>query len=82
MILTKCDWFRYLNVAAESIDEISRAFCKLIVTLGDHSLVYLVKNINEPLVQNFLQIMMGYTGFPGYFGVDEDESEVRSLGTS
>lgn len=26
--------------------------------------------------KSFLQLMLGYTGLPGFFGVDEDESEM------
>jgi importin-13 len=26
--------------------------------------------------KSFLRLMLGYTGLPGYFGVDEDESEL------
>ncbi|KAK2462484.1 hypothetical protein APHAL10511_005454 [Amanita phalloides] len=28
------------------------------------------------LVQTFLRLMLAYTGFPGYYGVDEEESEL------
>lgn len=29
-----------------------------------------------PLVQNFLRMLLQYTSLPGYYGVDEDESEM------
>ena len=28
------------------------------------------------LVQTFFRLMLAYTGFPGYYGVDEEESEL------
>ena len=28
------------------------------------------------LIQNFLRLLLAYTGLPGYYGVDEEESEM------
>lgn len=71
---------------------ISHSLCKLIVALGDHSTPYLATNIvssmpvsmgpnSQPttkghLVQNFLRLVLSFTGLPGYYGVDEEESEM------
>ncbi|KAG8926042.1 hypothetical protein FRC01_009412 [Tulasnella sp. 417] len=57
-------------------DETSHAFCKLLLALGDHSTDYLVSKIDQPLVQTFLKVLLGFTGFPGWYGADEDESEM------
>ncbi|KAG8960035.1 hypothetical protein FRC05_007133 [Tulasnella sp. 425] len=57
-------------------DETSHAFCKLLLALGDHSTDYLVSKIDQPLVQTLLKVLLGFTGFPGWYGVDEDESEM------
>lgn len=64
------------SLASGSPDDTSHAFCKLLLGLGDHSTDYLVLKIDQPLVQTFLKVLLGFTGFPGWYGVDEDESEV------
>ncbi|KAF9237195.1 armadillo-type protein [Melanogaster broomeanus] len=72
----------------ESASETSHSLCKLIVTLGDHSNTYFASNITSQksvagsphtrshLVQSFLRLLLGYTCLPGYYGVDEEESEM------
>jgi hypothetical protein len=79
-------------LANDDISPISHSLCKLIVALGDHSTSYIAQNIssvmptsagpNAPpttkghLTQNFLRLLLAYTGLPGYYGVDEEESEM------
>ncbi|KAI0772392.1 ARM repeat-containing protein [Trametes elegans] len=79
------------------VDDISHSLCKLLVALGDHSTMYLAKNLASPahvkpvpcpfpvptpaptvahLAQNFLRLLLQYTALPGYYGVDEEESEM------
>lgn len=41
--------------------------------------MYIAEHMIDPNVQTLLRVILGYTGFPGWFGVDEDESEVRKL---
>jgi hypothetical protein len=60
-------------------DDTASALCRLLAGLGDHSTAYLAKNLNAPLVQAFLHIMLSFTALPGSYGVDEEESE-RTLG--
>lgn len=57
-------------------DETSHSFCKLLLALGDHSSEYLVSHMDDTRVQTYLRIVLGYSGFPGWYGVEEDESEV------
>ena len=80
------------TLANDDISPISHSLCKLIVALGDHSTSYIAQNIssvmptsagpNAPpttkghLTQNFLRLLLAYTGLPGYYGVDEEESEM------
>ncbi|KAG8959657.1 hypothetical protein FRC03_007658 [Tulasnella sp. 419] len=59
-----------------SADEMSHSFCKLLLALGEHSATYIATNILEPQVQTFLRVLLGYSGFPGWYGIDEDESEM------
>lgn len=76
-------------VAEGSPNAISTSFCKLICALGDHSNGYIATKLYraslqgqsdspalEPRVQEFLRLMLLYTGFPGYYGVDEEDSEL------
>ena len=80
------------TLTSGDVSSISRSLCKLIVALGDHSTAYLATNIassmpipigqnSQPttkghLVQDFLRLVLTYTGLPGYYGVDEEESEM------
>ena len=69
-------------------DGISHSLCKLLVSLGDHSTQYLAANLataasvanssktKADLVQNFLKLLLAYTSMPGYYGSDEEESEM------
>jgi hypothetical protein len=62
--------------------------CKLLVAIGDHSTQYLANNLAVPspvaqtpktkaeLVQTFIKLLLAYTALPGYYGVDEEESEM------
>ncbi|PPQ95113.1 hypothetical protein CVT25_011656 [Psilocybe cyanescens] len=76
----------------EEIQPVSHSLCKLVVALGDHSTSYIATNIasshpvptgsgSSPttkghLTQSFLRLLLAYTGLPGHYGVDEDESEM------
>ena len=77
------------TLATNEVSPISHSLCKLLVALGDHSASYIAVNIsssipvsmNSPttkghLTQNFLRLLLAYTGLPGYYGVDEEESEL------
>lgn len=33
-------------------------------------------HVRAHLIQGFLQLLLGYTGLPGYYGIDEEESEM------
>jgi len=58
-----------------SID-ISHSFCQLIVALGEHSTTYIASHLEDPHVQNYLRLLLNYTGYPGWYGEDEEESEM------
>ncbi|CUA76173.1 Myb-binding protein 1A [Homo sapiens] [Rhizoctonia solani] len=63
-------------VATEDSGPISHSVCKLITALGEHSTQYLAAHLNDSNVQEFMKVALGYTGFPGWYGVDEEESEM------
>jgi hypothetical protein len=70
------------------VDSISHSLCKLLVAVGDHSTSYLAANLasltpltnthktKAQLVQTFLKFLLAYSSLPGYYGADEDESEM------
>lgn len=58
------------------VDEVGHSLCKLLVALGEHSNAYFATSITKPDVQNFFRLMLSYTALPGWYGVDEEESEM------
>lgn len=64
------------NPVVGEIDEASRALCKLLVALGDHSVSFIATHLLDQRIQTFLRVFMGYSGFPGWYGVNEEESDV------
>ncbi|KAF8523853.1 ARM repeat-containing protein [Gautieria morchelliformis] len=58
------------------IDETSHSCCKLLCAIGDHSTLYFAATMAAPRTQTFLRLMLGYTGLPGFFSADEEESEL------
>ncbi|KAG1744571.1 armadillo-type protein [Suillus paluster] len=74
-------WLDAYGDRAGSVDGVSHSLCKLLVALGDHSTTYFASNITslKPrayFVQKFLHLLLKYTGLPGYYGVDEEASEM------
>jgi hypothetical protein len=81
-------WLDGYGDRAGSVDGVSHSLCKLLVALGDHSTMYFASNITslKPIpgtpyrrayfVQKFLHLLLKYTGLPGYYGVDEEASEM------
>lgn len=65
------------SLSAGDVDEAAQSLCKLLVALGEHSAHYLALNLALPEVQTFFTLMLGFSSLPGYYGLDEDVSEVR-----
>ena len=77
-----------LPFIAGFVNGTSHSLCKLLVALGDHSTQYLATNLattvpvanssktKADLIQNFLKLLLAYTSIPGYYGPDEEESEM------
>ncbi|CED84264.1 Nuclear transport receptor LGL2 (importin beta superfamily) [Phaffia rhodozyma] len=57
-------------------DETAGSVCKLLVALGEHSADYLALHLIRPEVQIFFSLMLGFSGFEGSYGVDEEVSEI------
>ncbi|KAF8591613.1 ARM repeat-containing protein [Ramaria rubella] len=64
------------SISQGFVDEASHSLCKLLCALGDHSTMYFAATLPSQPTQTFLRLMMDYTGLPGWFGVDEEESEL------
>lgn len=58
------------------VDEVAQSLCKLLCALGDHSTSHIALNITDFKVQAFLKLIFSFTALPGYFGIDEEESEM------
>ncbi|KAF8511488.1 ARM repeat-containing protein [Hysterangium stoloniferum] len=58
------------------IDETSHSLCKLLCALGDHSSMHFAATLPARPTQTYLRLMLNYTGLPGWFGVDEEESDM------
>ena len=56
-------------------DTHSIALCRLLVALGEHSNQWFATRLDTQPVQTFMNLVLVYTGFPGYYGIDEEESE-------
>lgn len=63
------------TLASGDVDVNSHAFCKFLAALGDYSVNHLATHLDAPQVQTFMRLLLGYTGLPGWFGVDEDDSD-------
>jgi len=64
------------SLSAGDVDETAQSLCKLLVALGEHSADYLALQLALPQVQTFFTLMLGFSSLPGYYGLDEDVSEV------
>ncbi|TEB20164.1 ARM repeat-containing protein [Coprinellus micaceus] len=74
------------TVQSNDVSETSHSLCKLLAALGDHSALYLARTFpplpsllgktKGYLVQTFLRLFMAYTGLQGFYGEDEEESEL------
>jgi len=58
------------------LDEMGHSFCKLIVSIADHSTPYITQHLGDAPVQSLLNLLLAFTSLPGYYGLDEEESEL------
>ena len=64
-------WF-YLFVDEDT--SIAQPLCQLLSQFGESFPRFIVKNLSRPDVLRLIEMVLAYTNFPGYFGVDEDLS--------
>ena len=87
-ISTKGSAIVHAAIQTAIVDEVTLSLTKLLADLGEHSTTYLAKHVasNEfvspeqrtkgQLIQTFLHILLSLSSFPGYFGVDEEISDL------
>ncbi|KAF9106342.1 hypothetical protein BGX29_009759 [Mortierella sp. GBA35] len=63
------------SVQAES-EDISRSLCQLLSTFGDNFSDWIAAKFIRPDIQIYLEMMMGFAGFPGYYAEDETTSDM------
>ncbi|OAQ30587.1 ARM repeat-containing protein [Linnemannia elongata AG-77] len=63
------------SVQAES-EDISRSLCQLLSTFGDNFSDWIAAKFLRPDIQVYLEMMMGFAGFPGYYAEDETTSDL------
>ena len=74
VLLSPADCSYQLSVVSQN-DAHSVALCELLVALGEHSNLWFATQLDTQPVQTFMNLVLVYTGFPGYYGIDEEESE-------
>lgn len=60
----------------ESDDPFARTLCRLMTTLGENFTDFIARNLLRPDVIAYLNMMIGFVGYPGYFGADQEISEI------
>lgn len=68
--------FRSASRAAGDVEEPHESLVKLLASLGEHSADYLALSLAEPNVQAYLGLILGFAGLEGYFGADEEVSDL------
>jgi hypothetical protein len=61
---------------AGDVEEPHESLVKLLAALGEHSADYLALSLAEPDVQAFLGLVLGFAGLEGFFGQDEEVSDL------
>ncbi|KAF9928681.1 hypothetical protein FBU30_002202, partial [Linnemannia zychae] len=63
------------SVQAEN-EDISRSLCQLLSTFGDNFADWIAAKFLRPDIQVYLEMMMGFAGFPGFYAEDETTSDL------
>lgn len=61
------------------VGEIEHSLCKLLVAVGEHSSGYIASHIQTQRVKTFMRLLLSFSAMPGYYGVDEEESEMTLM---
>ncbi|KAK3845916.1 MAG: armadillo-type protein [Linnemannia gamsii] len=67
---------KHLESVREESEEISRSLCQLLSTFGDNFSDWIAAKFLRPDIQVYLEMMMGFAGFPGYYAEDETTSDL------
>ncbi|KAF8929915.1 hypothetical protein BGZ58_008598 [Dissophora ornata] len=63
------------SIQAES-EDISKSLCQLLSTFGDNFSDWIAARFLRPDIAIYLEMMMGFAGFPGYYAEDETISDL------
>ncbi|KND02868.1 uncharacterized protein SPPG_01948 [Spizellomyces punctatus DAOM BR117] len=60
----------------EQDEDVARNMCRLMTEFGEHFYSFIVKHLLRPDVHVYLDMMLGCTGFPGYFAAEQELTEL------
>ncbi|ORX90935.1 ARM repeat-containing protein [Basidiobolus meristosporus CBS 931.73] len=71
-------WMKSTTEASisESNDDVAAYLARLLTTYGEEFTEYIVQHLSNPDVGVYLEMMIGFIGFPGYFAADQEISEI------
>ncbi|KAF9202409.1 hypothetical protein BGZ49_007423 [Haplosporangium sp. Z 27] len=72
------DWARAKHlesIEAES-EDMGKSLCQLLSTFGDNFSDWIAARFLRPDIVIYLEMMMGFAGFPGYYAEDEEISDL------
>ncbi|KAI9344275.1 armadillo-type protein [Obelidium mucronatum] len=67
----------YQKCLEEEDTDVAHSLCTLLAQLGESFPKYMIKNLGTSQnVLRLVEMMLRFTGFPGYYGIDEDFSHI------
>lgn len=72
------EWARakHLESVQTENEDVSKSLCQLLSTFGDNFSDWIAAKFLRPDIVVYLEMMMGFSGFPGYYAEDESVSEL------
>jgi hypothetical protein len=68
----KFEYNKFINLDGDELS--ARNLCRLMTTFGDNFTNYITVNFLRPDIVVYLEMMLMFAGFPGYFGQDQEIS--------
>ncbi|RUS20345.1 armadillo-type protein [Endogone sp. FLAS-F59071] len=78
LVCVTSDWAKgeFARCVNENDDPFARTLCRLMTTLGENFTDFIACNLLRPDVITYLNMMIGFAGYPGHFGADQEISEI------
>ncbi|KAK3829343.1 MAG: armadillo-type protein [Benniella sp.] len=72
------EWARakHLESVRTENDDVGKSLCQLLSTFGDNFSDWIAAKFLRPDIVVYLEMMMGFAGFPGYYAEDESVSDL------